>query len=287
MKKLVFIYFLFTICVFSHGQNKKIDSLINCLDQSIKDSKTFMKLRESRINNLIDLLKEPNISLEQKYNLNNQLFKEYKAYMLDTALLYLDRNLQIAESLNKDEWINETKFKLSHLLSAVGIYKESFDILETINRSHIPDYQKSDYYSCYEHIYSELSFYTPITKNKTTFREYSKLYKDTLLHFLNPESDEFLRIKELKLLEDGKIDESEKINTLLLSKVNEGTPEYALLTYRRAIINRTKGNGELFKKYLILSAISDVKAAIKDNASLHYWHCIYLKIMKLIELMNI
>ena len=59
-----------------------------------------------------------------------------------------------------------------------------------------------------------------------------------------------------------------KINSILISRVRQGSPEFALYAFLRAISYRIQGNTELQEKYLILSAISDIKNAVKDNVSL-------------------
>jgi DNA-binding CsgD family transcriptional regulator len=53
-----------------------------------------------------------------------------------------------------------------------------------------------------------------------------------------------------------------------LAKTTFGTPEYALVTFYRAIIFQYEGNIEAEKYNLALSAISDIRSAIKDHASL-------------------
>jgi hypothetical protein len=62
--------------------------------------------------------------------------------------------------------------------------------------------------------------------------------------------------------------EALKLNDLWLSTIQPGTPVYALETFRRSLIYQWQGDRENQKKYLALSAISDIQSAIKDQASL-------------------
>lgn len=47
-----------------------------------------------------------------------------------------------------------------------------------------------------------------------------------------------------------------------------GTPEYALVTFNRSLLYRKNNDTIMEKKYLILSAISDIQSSIRDNASI-------------------
>ncbi|MFV0587204.1 DUF6377 domain-containing protein, partial [Bacteroides reticulotermitis] len=62
--------------------------------------------------------------------------------------------------------------------------------------------------------------------------------------------------------------EALKINDLRLSQVESGTPQYALVTYHRSLIYKYSNDSINEKKNLCLSAISDIRSAIKDHASL-------------------
>ena len=45
------------------------------------------------------------------------------------------------------------------------------------------------------------------------------------------------------------------------------TPEYALVTYQRSLLYRRLGNREEEKRYLALSALTDIRLSITDPVS--------------------
>jgi len=267
MNKIAIILF-FTICSIFTSYGIEIDSLISVLDSTIDVHETFMQARELRIKNLNLLNEKPDNSPEQTYVINTLLYEEYLKYNFDSTLHYLSLNQEISESLNNTEWINGTKFHLSHLLTASGIYSESINILESIDRRSLSAQQRLDYYSCYQHVYAELGMYTSIKQNASKYFALSREYRDSLLSGLDPNSNEYLLLYEAKLQDQGNFDESRKINSLLMSRVKQDSPEFAIYAFQRAISYRIQGNTESEKKYLILSAIADIKSAVKDNVSL-------------------
>ncbi len=138
-----------------------MDSLLNVLDLTIQEHETYVAQRESCIKHLKELTHgiEPN-SAEQ-YNLNSQIYKEYKAFICDSAIHYLNENIRIAERLrDTDRKIESQLRKLSLLLSSTGMYKESLDVLESVDRRKIIPRLIADYYTCFDHVYGELGVYT-------------------------------------------------------------------------------------------------------------------------------
>ena len=85
---------------------------------------------------------------------------------------------------------------------------------------------------------------------------------------LDPQSDEYLILQETLLRDDKKYEAALKLNDTRLEKSVFGTPQYALVTYYRSLIYNKLNDTEQEMGYLALSAISDIKSATKDHASL-------------------
>jgi hypothetical protein len=263
----LFFTVLLSILFFTGTYASEIDTLMVSLDSAIAANKTFMQSKELRLKSLKLLVGKTGMTAEQTYAINELLYNEYLKYNFDSTLSYLNSNLAIAESLKNQEMINETRFHLSHLLSASGMYSESLEILGSVNPKELNSRLKLDYYSCYQQVYAELGLYTAL-KNRDRYYAISRSYRDSLLAELDPDSNEYLLLFEAKLQDEGHSEESLKINSLLLSRVTKNDPDFALYAFQRAISYREMGNHEEEKKYFILSATADIRAAVKDNVSL-------------------
>lgn len=247
---------------------QKLDSLLNVLDKTINEHKQYVELRENRIQQLKELLSRKNLSLNDVYSLNKQIYKEYKAYICDSAITYLNRNLEIAEEMNDADKVVDTKLLLSYLFASSGMYKESIDILNSIKRNTLKSSFLEDYYLCYDHVYGELSFYTHDKRSSSKYNDISWKYKDSLYAILDKEAELYLNMKETRQRDFGEPQKALETNMKRLQRVEFGTPEYALVTFHRALDYSKLGDTEQRKIYLALSAISDLHSAIKDNASL-------------------
>lgn len=265
-KYLLFLLFL-SFSIFSRA-DKTLDSLLHVLDQTLLEHETYVVQRESRIGHLKELVQGAAAHSIERYNLNNQIYKEYKAFICDSAIHYLNENIRIADSLYDGDRRIESKLQLSLLLSSTGMYTESIDVLKSVGRREIASRLISDYYTCFDHVYGELSVYT---QDKTLSGQYwsiSQAYRDSLSAILPPQSEEYLMMREALFRDQHLYEEALKVNDLRLAKVEPNTPQYALVTYHRSLIGKHSNDSTGEKQNLCLSAISDIRSAIKDHASL-------------------
>lgn len=86
MKKKYLIFLLLLSFPLYTWADKTLDSLLNVLDLTIQEHETYVAQRESRIRHLKELTHEIEASSAEHYNLNSQIYKEYKAFICDSAI---------------------------------------------------------------------------------------------------------------------------------------------------------------------------------------------------------
>jgi hypothetical protein len=130
--KYLFFTILYILCVVSiplYASNVEISSLLMRLDSLIAQKDVFIIAKENKIAQLQKQKKEVR-TLEERYWLNKTLYDEYFVYNADSAMMYVEQNLNIASELGKNEWVLEWRIKKSFLLSATGLLKEASDELQ-------------------------------------------------------------------------------------------------------------------------------------------------------------
>ena len=268
MNKKFLLLLLFVSFPVITWADKALDSLLNVLDKTIQEHEMYVAGREVRILHLKELAKQVTFNSMEHYNLNDQIYKEYKAYICDSAIYYLNENIRIAGNLKDTNREVASKLQLSLLLSSSGMYTEAIDVLESVERRSVTCDQLQNYYTCFDRAYGEMGFYT---QDKTLSKDYwniAQVYKDSLFAIMSPESEEYLVMRETQLRDDHKCEEALKINDVRLANAKPGTPQYALVTYHRSLIFQYMDDTNGEKRNLCLSAISDIRSAIKDHASL-------------------
>lgn len=264
MKTLLIIafVFLFPLNVFSEVEQDTIQAELRKL---LENKDVYTQIKEQRISELKTMLETPNISDDQTYDVNLKLYHEYKTYLSDSAIHFLKNNLEIAKHLDKKVWINEAKLHLSALYSVAGMYIDSYNMLENINKDQLPDWLLINYYDSYKQLYSN---YSVNNIEAVTYKQKSDIYRDSLLSVLDQNSNHYKIVLAEKYHDQNRLEDAKKILHELLEKSPSENHERAVLAYALANIFKKEQNIEQEKEYYTISAICDIKNGIKENASL-------------------
>jgi len=244
-----------------------MDSIFKVLFQVMRDKKVYMVEKEQRINDIKQLLNTPNLSDEQLYSINSQLQQEYVTYRIDSAAYFGEQNLKIAKKLNNPEYIYDTKLNLSFSYWLEGRFLEAFNLLDNLDRksfNNLPERLLISYYESYKRLY----LYYASGDKESHYYAISNLYRDSLLSAVPKDSQSYRILTAEKLTDENDAAGAERLLLEALQISNPESHEYAMFSNILAGIYRQEDNREMSKKYYALSAISDIKSAVKENASM-------------------
>lgn len=270
MKHLFTLLLLFTSTFLSaDSHSMEIESLLSKLDSLIARKDDFVAAKEAKINQLHNQGRNIRTS-EERYWLNKMYYDEYFVYNSDSAMIYVDQNLDIADKLNKKEWKAEWKIKKSFLLAATGLLKEALDELRNVSSQLLTPELKVEYYGQLMYLYSHFRQYSgdDNTNIREGYYEKEKAYKDSIYAYITPQDPFYLWYKGWKFL--GNTD-TESIKKELLNEVERSSLETrrdAMNAYILACLYQDSNQQNEYLKYMIYSAMADVKTANKDIASL-------------------
>jgi tetratricopeptide (TPR) repeat protein len=270
INKKLFIVLVF-IGNFLHANNS-LDSLYIELERTMQSSSNYDNDKERRINILIAELAIDEISFENELIIRNKLIEEYEYYNLNKAIENIEINLTISKELDDLNLETETLLKFTQLLISSGQYKESIDILNRLNKNIISKDNIIQYYANYAEGYSRLSYYTIANESKKQYSKLYNTYKDTLSTYFQVDSEPYLSIKEKEFRDAGQAEKALQVNNKRLELTKKYSRAYSIIRFERSLL-RLSVKSDLIndynqKKNLILSAISDIRLSIKDNASL-------------------
>ena len=262
------IIFILLLLISQGGISKqKLDSLLIELEATMDNHRIYDLQKEKRIKILLEKSNQTS-DLKKLYKLYNEIYEAYEFYNFDNALKYIEENIQIAERLNDNLLVNQAKIKMGELLSSSGRFKESFDVLNDIDRNALSDSLIKNYFIAHKKTYSGLVYNTAVKNNKLNYSQLYAAYEDSLYTLLKPNTEEVLKLRERRFRDSHNIKKALEINTQRLENVFIGSRDYALITFERSLLYEWIGEFEKQKEYLILSAISDIQASVKDNASM-------------------
>lgn len=239
-----------------------LKSLADSLRRMIDEKPVFVQKKEQKIERIKCMLKGSGLSLQQKYSINLQLYNEYKKFVVDSAIHYANQNLEIARKLCKADLENQASLQLSLLYSMCGRYRDAELILEKIKTSELSQKLLPVYYETYSRFWE----YYSITSNNR-YGKQRAAYQDSLLSLLNHTSFDY---KLSRAYYYGGCDsvKAKAILHELLDTEEVGTPNYAMITHAYASFCHHQKKADERKKYLMLSAIADIRNATRETASL-------------------
>lgn len=243
-----------------------IDSLLEELDATIDKSEFYHSKKEAEINKLRSLLKLTSTEVH-KYEIYEKLFTEFKFYQSDSALNYARKSLAVANTLKDLTKINTAKINLASIMGTLGMYKEATDILYRFDIKSTPEI-KSLYYGVNSSIYLNMAEYAASNQEKRRYDELTMKYRDSTFQSDSVGSNSYFITQANKLFEKEKYDETIKLLENYFSKMDDSNTDKAVVAY---IISQTyfrKKDFEQEKKWLILSAISDLQLEKKEYISL-------------------
>ncbi len=272
MERRLFIFCFLAVVVWQSvalaAGTSSFTALTASLDEAIEAHRHYVAVREGRIARLKRQLLDADTANLSFFRWNGEIYKEYKAYICDSAIHYLRVNLDWAERYGQRNAALETRLELAHLMASAGMYEEAAELLRQTDKASLPTHLMPDYYNACHKLYTELSFYTLDDSFKKHYQALATHYDDSLMQVLLPSSPLYLERRETREAAAGHPDEALSINDTRLAHAKPNTPEYALVTYQRSLLYRRLGNREEEKRYLALSALTDIRLSITDHASL-------------------
>ena len=270
--RLIRILSILFLVIPSISYTQNIDSLLVVLEETMSKQNEYDLLKEERINNLKKLLEDPNASLENQYYIVNRLIDEYEYYSFDSTLNYIEKNLKLVNELDNNQFKQESTIRLAKLLATSGRYDESINLLEEIKSSNLSEDLIREYYIIYKRCYYELRTISRVNSISAKYNQLYYAYKDSLdaqISELGENSKLYLEVTEQNYRDEANTRKALEINAKRLALAKLGTREYAMVAFNRSYMSsEVDGNRLNQKKYLILSAISDIQSSVKDNASM-------------------
>lgn len=248
---------------------ENVDVKLAMLDKAISEHGRYKDVREARIARLKQQLSQVDTTSADFFRWNGEIYKEYQPYLCDSALHYLNRNLRWAERQREKVRADEIRLELVYLMASTGMYQEASELLGQVRRSALPDSLLAGYYRSSWRLYCESMLYTQDPSFRRRYRQQALCYEDSLRQVLDPNSALGLEKAEAQWRGKGKWEEALEVNKVRMDRTKPDTPEYALVTYQRSLSSKWPYVDEEDEKYwLAVSALTDIRLAITDHASL-------------------
>ena len=259
----IFLVFPYTLC----ARDYQTDSLLHLIDEAVNRSGEYIAQKEKRITLLRnDFQKEHD--KQKAYHMAFKLYEEYRPFINDSAIYYLNRCIALATALGDPQRVGLCRSWLALRCSNSGMYSEALDILKQVNADEMDENSLGAYYFAYVHVYGELAYYTHITNMRKQYEAEYARYKQLMFAVLPRYDNNRLQIEELTLLNEGKYKQSKAVNDEWLKRVPEGSHVYALVALYRYLEYKNVGDSTRMMQWLARSVLADVRNGVLDQGSM-------------------
>lgn len=274
--RTVFLGMLLALCQFALanqvGTRLAVDSVEKELQNTLARKLEFERIKLREIFQTKQRLHK-NVEPENRYKLYTKLYEEFRTYQMDSAIYYVNLNLKIANDLQDKFKHNQSAIQLAGLYSSAGRFIESNDILKGIPRDGLETELLADYYRTYSDFYSHYG-------QSTNYIEYftrSEIYRDSLLAVIPKNSVDYRLILATRNVFSNNQDKAEAELLQLLQEYKEPQHERAVIAYLLGIVHKSRSDREKQIYFFAMSAITDIKNSVKDNASLQSLALVYFE----------
>lgn len=259
------LFFLSSVHAFA-ATYETAESMLKQLDAIINNRKEYDAQKEKKLDKLKESIPLAG-SDSVRYLIYDSLFKEYFNYQTDSAMNYVNRKRELAGRLT---WncMNDIRMDQAQLFSTMGMYKESIEALESIERHTLASNQVERYLQLYYSIYYLVAGYSLTAEEQNKYSKAAAAYSDTLLAIYPKDSPVYMKALAGRLTSQRKYHEA--IEVLKSIPVNYLTGHLkGLIAFDLASAYEGLGNHEQEVLYLAKSAIVDLELSIKEYIALH------------------
>lgn len=269
MKNIIIFLCLCTICMcrLHAADSSRADSLLLKLDQAIKERPIYMEQKELKLVELKRLLHRQ-IPDEERFAILGTLLDEYRSFNTDSALHMAEEREQIAIRLGNREYIDNARMNKADVLGMTGMYKAVMDLMRNIHIDRLPVDIHPYYYHIYRTVYGLMADYAVTAYEKKLYTELTDKYRDSLLLVNKDNLLIHTLIQSDQYNVRNEYDKAIRLLTDYLALQKDYEHDVAICAYTLSESYRLKGDKEKEKEYLIVSAMADMKTAVREYISL-------------------
>ena len=269
MKNIIIFLCLCTICMcrLHAADSSRADSLLLKLDQAIKERPIYMEQKELK---LVELKRQLHRQIpdEERFAILGTLLDEYRSFNTDSALHMAEEREQIAIRLGNREYIDNARMNKADVLGMTGMYKEVMDLMRNIHIDRLPVDIHPYYYHIYRTVYGLMADYAVTAYEKKLYTELTDKYRDSLLLVNKDNLLIHTLIQSDQYNVRNEYDKAIRLLTDYLALQKDYEHDAAICAYTLSESYRLKGDKEKEKEYLIVSAMADMKTAVREYISL-------------------
>lgn len=246
-------------------ENRK---LLHSLDSLLEQQDLFVRVKEERIKQLkmqYSRVKD----VKELYAMNRMVYLEYRVYDADSALHYINKNIQLAQQTNNRTWEVVSLLEQSFVLTSSGLLTEALKAVSDIQPEELPQNLRSEYFGRLCTLYSRLRDYS--SENSQLLEHYNNLqkaFRDSVYLTATPDELRYWNCRAWLYMGTPEIEPVKQAFEENKQTLSNDSRKYSIATYNLSAIYRSENNESKYLENLILSAMADIRSVNGDIGSL-------------------
>ena len=242
--------------------------MLHSLDSLLEQQDLFVRVKEERIKQLkmqYSRVKD----VKELYAMNRMVYLEYRVYDADSALHYINKNIQLAQQTNNRTWEVVSLLEQSFVLTSSGLLTEALKAVSDIQPEELPQNLRSEYFGRLCTLYSRLRDYS--SENSQLSEHYNNLqkaFRDSVYLTATPDELRYWNCRAWLYLGTPEIEPVKQAFEENKQTLSNDSRKYSIATYNLSAIYRSENNESKYLENLILSAMADIRSVNGDIGSL-------------------
>ena len=259
---------LIAICFSPFRAQADNKTLYQQLDSVIAHLADYYALKDKKLKD-IKLSTTYITDAKEKLRLYEQLVHGYTPFIYDSAMVYVQKGTQLAQQTNNPVYYNKFQMLKARLYVLRGFYIEAKECLEKVNIPPSDTLQNYLYNSAQCALYYSLNAFCENTEFSAHYKKLFNEYINKALSYYPKQDAQYYYLKGVQLYySNGSLHD---ISTYLKKSMSLSKPNSDLYGMSAYILSKAYGKNkqlELQERYLLLSAISNVKTSTNESLSL-------------------
>ena len=173
-----------------------------------------------------------------------------------------------ARKIGNPVFVTDARMNRANTFSATGMYKEAFDIMDSISGDALPDYLRPYYFHIKRTLYGNMADYSAFAPERERYTKLTDMYRDSLMAVNEPNSLSYAITMADRLNALGRPAEAIAVMEEYQSGRELREHDKAICAWTLSASYSLMGDVEKQKEQLLISSISDMKAAVREYISL-------------------
>lgn len=267
----IFIFLLFTS--YSFGEKEPsfvtLPEVLNELDTYLDKRNDYTQEKVRRIDSLKNILHVIQTDEIRKSDLYINLFNEYKTYKYDSAYVYANHMLNLAEKLNNPFYLSLAQQQLACCYTSSGLFREAANIMPAICTALYTDSLKVEYFKLRSRLSYDMADYAFHDPFQTIYNQEGSMYMDSAIMLLPMGSDEIWLSLGLKRTSERNFEGAADALGRVIHQEDVDDHTYAIAASTLGYVYTALGDPDKAIYYSAKAAIADIRHAVKETTALN------------------